>query len=219
MGLKTLLDFRTDLQLALGNRGFDEPRIDGWVNVGLQDLLSQHEFEEMEGNFSVGMTAHIGFFEPASAQGIIAMSNETDKISMTRISESAFQRLEFNFEGKPKFWVRRGLDLIWVWPTPAVATSIKYDIQNTEDVLVGDGATTDLQSMWDRAVHLLAMAHALTDLEEAERSIFFFNGASRYIAKRIDLSKVDGRSTGEPVKILDSFEQLRRQREFDTELG
>lgn len=220
MGIQTLKTFRTGLQFTLGNRGFEDNQLSIWINVGLADLISQIEFEEEEFFFVDTVPAGQGFFLPANGlMGIIGMVNKTDKIAMTRIDQGGFDRLDAETKGEPKFWMRRGNETIFIWPTPEVDTDIQMDTQSVEQVLLGDTETTNLQSMWDRAVHLLAAAHALTDLEEAERSIFFFNGASRYIAKRIDLRKVDGRATGEPVKVIDSFEQLRVQRQFDRELG
>jgi hypothetical protein len=216
MGLKTLPMFEADLQLALGNRGFSVDQLDNWINTGLTDLTSQWEFEELDGMDSEVVLAGINTFTPAAIEGITGMANATNKLFMTRIEEPAWQRLDPLTKGQPKQWFRRAGD-IFVWPTPNADTTFQIEKLATHPPLVGV-STTLLQSMWDRAVHLLAMAHALTDLEEAERSAFFFNSASRYIDKRIDLRKVDGRATGEPVQpIADpgSFQQLRRQRQFD----
>ena len=220
MGLKTLTLFRDDLQLALGNRGFSEPQLDNWINVGLGDLTSQWEFEELDATTPETVLANINTFTPIAVEGITGMANVTDKLFMTRIEEPAWQRLDPLTTGQPKQWFRRGADIM-VWPTPTVETNFALETLATHPPLIDPTDTTELQSMWDRAVHLLSMAHALTDLEEAERSAFFFNSASRYISKRIDLRKVDGRATGEPVQpIADpgSFAQLRRQRQFDTPL-
>lgn len=217
MGVKTLVDFEADLQLALGNRGFSTPQLDNWINTGLLDLTTQWEFEELDAQEIIPLLSGVNTFTPAAIEGITGLANVTDGLFMTRIEEPAWQRLDSVAKGQPKQWFRRAGDIL-VWPTPDKDVQFEIEKLATHPPLVDPTDATVLQSMWDRGVHLLAMGHALTDLEEAERSVFFFNSASRYISKRIDLRKVDGRATGEPVQPISdpgSFQQLRRQRQND----
>lgn len=219
MGFKTLADFETDLQLALGNRGFTATQLQNWLNVGLLDLTGKHIFEEYKvsfaGNVAIGtdlliQVAPDPITEPPLA-GFLELSNDTDDLLITKISRARFNLLDPDETGPVQYWYRQGAD-IRMWPKAHVETLLLGDALQAPDRLVDPTDTTILEATWDRAVHLTSMFHALSDLEEPNRAVYFANTASRYISERTLLDETEGRATGMPVQPIESFEQLHRQR-------
>ena len=218
MGFKTLGNFREDLQLALGNRGFTDIQLDNWINVGLFDLAGKHIFEEYKVGFQGTIAADANVLvqvvpDPileAPLLGFLEISNDTEDIMLTKISRARYNLMDPEERGQVQHWYRQGPNIL-VWPYAEVDTEIKGDALQQPDLLVDPNDTTILEATWDRAIHLLAMFHSLSDLEEPNRAVYFANTASRYVSERTLLDETEGRATGMPVQPIESFEQLHRQ--------
>ena len=221
MGLRKLSQFETQLQFALGNRGFDPTELQYWINTGLEDLCGTQQFEDLITVFSGTVAANMSnvtvtapsdvVTEGPDLEGVIEMFNATDDILMTKVDKARFDLLEPGVTGQPQHWYRQGITLL-VWPQPESVCDIRGQALAAHPVLEAPDDTTILLRGFDRAVHLLAMFHALTDLEEPNRAAFFLQASSRYVDKLTTIDDIEGRATGEPLQPIETRAQLQRQR-------
>lgn len=213
MGVQTLADFRSRLQLMLGNRGFENSDLDYWINTGVEDLASRYIWQELQSPFTGGINPGTNILLPITPDniyGYLTLKNESDDKPMIKVGQQKWNRLNSeNESGKPKYWIREG-DQVLVWPsnnTDSVVL-VSGSCIREHPLLVLDIDTTLFGRRWDRAVQYLAAVHALNDLEETSRSEVYANIVGRYIDRnRRMVAEIESAAVGEPVQvILDPYE-------------
>lgn len=210
MGLKTLAEFRGRLQFMLGNRGFEDSTLDNWINEGISDLTAQKDFDELtnviEGEIPNGNSVVAWVGNPA-IDGILELRTEDNLL--TRIGFARFTQLDPTETSEhPLYWCR--IDgLVTVWPKTKGVVKVAGIYLARHPTLSNPAEVTQIDARWDRVIELMAAHHALIDLEEADRAAYFLQMSQMMTARVEEKAGIEGRATAEPVRAIDSFEELR----------
>jgi hypothetical protein len=208
MGFMTLADFRTDLQSALGDRGFENPRLDRWVNFGYLDLAGAIGFESLERD--VERATVIGNRSVAVPDNIMAVKVIRDKTNdriVSWVPKTEYFRRSSASAGQPTHWTRHGEEIL-LHPVPDGVFAIDIFYHAMPDRLTGVGDTTALPDTWDVAIHLLSVYHALQAVGEEQRASSWWARAVSFIQTRLSEDLIQATSGGlglslPPVRQLD----------------
>jgi len=208
MGFKDLTGFRSDLDFALGNRGFDSDRLDSWINAGLQELTSAVYFPELE--TSTTITTSSGTDKYTLSENILAVLSVRDTTNdhvLRKMGHSFLARYDDDDTGMPEYWMHRGSSIV-LKPTPDSSYSIFLTVYIYHPKLDTTSSKTLLSPEWDRAVHMLAMSHALSDVDEHDRATMWLERARLYIGSRIQRRALEVGGVPEPLAPVFDYDSL-----------
>jgi hypothetical protein len=180
MGFMTLDQFRNELQSSLGERTFDNDRLNIWVNSAYLDIASSVDFARFD-NTSTGSTSNREVSLPANIMVVKFVSVQNQLLGYVPQAEAFRRRSE---SGTPVKWTRSQNNVILV-PSPASSVSYEIMYKTTPSRLTSAGSTTDIPDFWDLAVQLLSVHHALLALGEEERAMTWYQRAIQYIQTRM----------------------------------
>lgn len=212
MGLVTLEQFRARLQAALGNFAYDGALIDVWINAGVQEVAGAVHFEALKDRMD--LTYAGGVYSVAAPDDLakpISLGYPAGSTWLMKSSPTRLDSLLRSSGGTPKFWAMDGRNIV-IWPTPTVETVlsmlyVKYHPELSDTVNV-----TLLPPTWDNAIHYFAVAAAMLDLGDDERSLFWLDKAIKYSSSRLTDAEYGTEATSEPLRVTDGGASFLRQR-------
>jgi len=192
MGLRTLESIRTSVQRNLGNRGFENAVLDGWINTANYEVAGRLKFDALIKTATrVTVDGIAAYSLPDRLMEVRALVNEKDQTSasskqrLVRIDLEEYYRKDRTIKGEPKNWARDG-DGFYLWPTPESDTDVIVAIYLREpQLLSGAGATTEYDSRWDPTLEMLGTYHGylsvVDDPTASERADKWLQKAEIYI--------------------------------------
>jgi len=178
---------RTRLQRILGNRGFEDPRLDDWINDGLMDVTGAVEFQELEcmttsqttpGEDSVALPNDLYAIKNIKIDGEGRILRVTTSEWFTHSHEDP------DSEGVPEIWAR-DRNTLRLFPIPGDVYDLRLHYQREHSSLSVETERTEMGATWDRGVILAAAHHASMDLGEVARANDFLSRLSSYASSRI----------------------------------
>lgn len=213
MGLRTLVEFRDDLDRILGYRGHAPARLDSWINDGIQDLGGSIDFETLNRTSRATILATKNSVTLPSDLNWLRgpVRSITDDVTLIFEDGTQFVTRDEDTDGPPTFWTRIG-DTLRVWTTPEVATVVQLLYNKFPTYLVADADVSMFTPTWDRVIEMKAIAHALLDLGENANAQDWFGHASAQIRSRLmsDEFETEGASAG--VRVITTQAQLGETR-------
>jgi len=185
MGVMTLADFRTDLQSALGERGFASARLDRWINFGYVDLTGAVAFEVLANDEGIATVDSQNYITaPTNTLVITNVRDSTNDILLGWIPKSEYLRRPQTGTGEPTHWTRHAGKIL-LHPVPDGAYTLDvYTIEPPAVMSIGT-AVSVLPDTWDPAIFQLAVHHALLALGDEQRSAAWLSRAITYIGSRL----------------------------------
>lgn len=197
MGYMTLSDFRIDLQSALGDRGLHDPRLDRFINFGYLDLCGAVDFEVLEAQ-DVSQSTAIGnqnLNVPANAMLVRIVRDTTVGRLLGWIPKVEFYRRAFTPNAAPLNWTRDGA-VIKLNPTPNAVDAMLIIYKKTPVLLAATTDVSVIPDIWDPAIFLLSVHHALLALGEEQRSTTWLARAISYIQSRMTENDLHENASG-----------------------
>jgi hypothetical protein len=196
MGYMTLADFREELSETTGNRGFDNGRLDRWINFAYMDVTGAIDLEELEEPAAaVTVAATPTVAKPDNSRKVLTVVDDTTGRLLQSIDKTEYFRLDRTTTGEPLKWAVLG-DNIYLHPTPNAAFDLliiqKIDPARLE--LVSD--TTILADTWDAAVFMLSVHYAYMSVGEDQRAALWMNRAISYLQSRATAEEIFIREPG-----------------------
>lgn len=196
MAYMLLSDFRTEVQSAIGDRGFTNSRLDRWINFGYLDLAGAIDFEELTDTAAfAGVIGQNNYPVPADARIVQLVINETDQRLLQFVDKSEFFRLERTVNAPPLKWTRVN-DEILLNPTPDATDSFTIVYKKDPTRLINAADLIVLPDTWDAAVTILGTYHGLLAVGEEQRATQWFARAVNYIQSRITQEETFIRTPG-----------------------
>lgn len=184
MGFMTQADFSTEVQSALGDKGYDDTRVTRWVNWGYLDVASAISFEVLESTDlipTVAATATIA--APTEKLLIRFVRDQTNDRLLTWITKNEYFRLKQATQGQPLKWAQH-IGNIHLHPIPDDEFSMMVGSKSTPTLLTGS-TTTVLPDSWDQVILMLAVQYGLLHTGEEQRAAVWMSRAVAYAMSRI----------------------------------
>ena len=212
MGYMTLDDFRTDLQSALGDRGFENPRLDRWINHGYLDLAGSVDFEVLNTDASIDTVAATQTIDTPSGAMIVQLVRDQDNDNLLGwVPKVEFFRRSASVSGKPTHWTRHG-DLIYLYPIPDDAYEMWVPYKAAPELLAATLDVSVLPDIWDLAIFYLSAHHALVALGDEQRAASWFSRAVLYIQSRMTETDLHATAAGLGASLPGGGMEALRQR-------
>lgn len=185
MGIMTLADLRTDVESALGARGFTDPQLDRWINAAYYAIAGGVDLKEMDASFAVtGIVGTFSYTGPTDSIAWLLVFDSTNDEVLERIDLNDFYRRARSTNAQSRYWSRQGDNLL-LDPPPDATDAFSLIYKKSPTVLSGVGDVTLLPAMWDQAIFLLSVAYGQLTVGEENRATFWNNQAAAYIGSRI----------------------------------
>ncbi len=211
MGLMTLADFRTDVQSALGDRGLENAKLDRWINAGYYDLGGSVDFETLETSTTTPTVGSVQTIAVPSGTEIVKFIKDlTNDTLLGWVPKLELFRRSITPESTAINWTRHA-DLIYLHPVPIGVQSMFIVHKDAPTVLSAVGDLTVFPVVWDSAVFLLAVHHALLALGEDQRSASWLGRAISYIGTRITEVDMHSESAGLGASIPGGLQALQQR--------
>lgn len=186
MGAMTLANFQAEIQSCVGDRGSDTTRLTRWLNFGYLDVAGAIDFEEF--NFiDTSQSTVIGTQSvniPAGSMVVQFVRNTTGNSLLAWLPRVEFQRRPITPTGTPTHWTTQGTKIL-LNPTPSAIVTLAIGYKKPPTLLAVDADATSLPDVWDPAIYMMAVHHALLALGEEQRASAWFNRAAGYIQSRM----------------------------------
>lgn len=211
MGLMTLADFRDELTEVLGNRGIPAPRMNRWINFAKNEVESAVDLETSK--VCRYFDTVVGQYRYQLAPGflsVVSIQDETSDYSLVRTDSENLEMRQTPPDGSPKFWARRGRELI-ISPAPDGIYRIMATLVLETPGLELDGDTTVHPAYWDNAIHLASVSYAYNALNEEQRGAIWHQRFVAYMQSRMMDYDFEGQTHSEPVRVVTDFRDLRRR--------
>ena len=208
MGQLTLANFRTDVESALGDRSIGNTRVDRWINAGYLDVTGSVNFETLVNDTStntVGSTGTIAI--PTDAEIVTFIKDTTNDNLLGWLPKNELFRRDATTEGTATHWTRHA-DLIYLRPVPSGVQAMFIAYKKSPALLASSGTTTDIPDIWDTAVFLMAVQHALLALGEEQRSASWLARGITYITSRITEEDIQSQAAGLGASIPSGIQAL-----------
>ncbi|KKM19695.1 hypothetical protein LCGC14_1653010 [marine sediment metagenome] len=210
MGLETLGGFQDSVNHALGERRQGNERLDQWINEAHVELFAELD---LQGRRTCGTTSTVidqrTYNIPPTLIAVLVLLNSTTKKRLIRTSIENFQGLDQAKIGSPTRYSRVD-DLLYVHPLPNIVESLQIFYIKEPAALALSTATSELPSMFDRVIHLVALRNALIDLNETERATTIFQIAQNKMRALPTEEWLESDGPREGIQIARSFEDLQR---------
>ena len=186
MGDRTFATFKSNLQLALGNRDDMTAYLGNWINSAYRTLTSKNyspilgrkfTFPEIETDVSSNTTNGTPYIsKPTDCLFVQTIDDTTTDKKLHNISWMDYigktGRATSSQKSNPSNWVTRG-SYIYLFPTPDATYVLKVYYRKRPAALTGTG-TTDIGSEWDDILENLAIYQSFMRLGEPEKAKFYY---------------------------------------------
>jgi hypothetical protein len=170
VGVDTLADFRDLLNLALGDKGQTNERLDRWINAAIEELFVMLD---IEGRRVCAQTPTIAgqerYLLPANCVATLVLSDITSKKRLTKVVIENYEKLDPTRTGKPKQYARVDRHL-YFYPIPDAEYLIHMFYVKAPTQLSTAADVSELTSAYDRVIHLLATRNGMLDLGMDEKA-------------------------------------------------
>lgn len=218
-GYKTLLQLRTDLLSALGNRGDATPAmLNSWINDAYLLIASGIKFNESQGTYTFNTVVGQPFYKmPAAVQFTtgVSMADPTNYpfdggVPLNKIDEQTYRRLPL-LQDVPESYFRWN-GMIVIYPTPAAVKAIVVEYRIRPVPLVQDTDSPILPNEWGRGLFLKAKSFAYADLEEADNAERTQNDYVRFLREVGSTESEEKTSQYAAFRRVDTLTRLNRYR-------
>jgi hypothetical protein len=210
MGVRQLVEFRSDVNFALGNVGRDNDWYDRRINDGYLDLCGAVDYSVLDAAATIPTVAAQNFVvAPASFLAIRNVRDTTNTKNLGFVPVTEYYRRPA-VAGIPTVWTVEGLNIL-LHPVPNGIFSLRVLYKDSPAILADEDDVTVLNSIWDVAVHYLAMHHALMNLGQELRAASFLARAISYIQSRITEADIVDGSLGLGASYPRGIEALQRR--------
>ncbi len=210
MGLETLGGFRDSVNHALGERRQGNERLDQWINEAHVELFAELD---LQGRRACGTTSTVidqrTYDIPSTLIAVLVLLNTTTKKRLIRTSIENFQGLDQATTGSPTRYSRVD-SLLYVHPLPNVVETVNLFYIKEPAPLALNADTSELATMFDRVIHLVALRNALIDLNETERATTVFQIAQNKMRALPTEEWLESKGPQEGIQIARSFADLQR---------
>lgn len=185
MGYMTLSDFRTEVQSALGDRGFVDTRLDRWINFAYLDLCAALPHPELTEEDTTQSTANAvnSVNVPTGAMVVLIVRNTTDDSKMEWVPLNEYWRYS-QTAGVASKWTRQKAKIL-LNPVPNSVKSLRIIYLKTPARLTAAGDVSTLVDTWDSAIFMLAVHFGLLAIGEENRAMAWLQRAVNYIQSRL----------------------------------
>lgn len=170
MGVDTLADYRDLLNLALGDKGQTNERLDRWINAAIEELFVMLD---IEGRRICAQTPTIEgqerYLLPANCVATLVLSDITSKKRLTKVAIENYEKLDPTRTGKPRQYARVDRHL-YLYPIPDGEYLIHMFYVKAPTQLSSASDVSELTSAYDRVIHLLATRNGMLDLGMDEKA-------------------------------------------------
>lgn len=195
---ETLLSFRTELNLQLGNRpDVATARLSFFINQAYVDICSSQTIGMLKRSMPLSTVADQPLYLlPAVVQAIhtVAVVDLTNypnggrRLDKTDLESYREQPLLID---EPREFFREGGDLLVLWPTPIAIRVLSVDFRVRPIPLTVDTHSPILPIEWHEAILLLAKAKAYAALVEPAMAAVARAEARDYINTRINVDAIE----------------------------
>lgn len=215
MGYHTLGDFRTRLNLSLGEKRQGNERLDFWINDAVFELptLPHVKLDSMKECVTTETVKdQESYAFPADFYAMISVADTENGNRLLYLALENFQlKKRVNHSGTPKYWSQRENALL-LWPTPNGIYDLELFYWKEPARLLLEADTTPFPSVYDRAVHLLSVRNALMDLGMRDDATFTFQTAMNYVRTIMSPDDMEANAPQKGVEIARSEADLTRIR-------
>lgn len=210
MGLETLEEFRTSVNLALESDRQTNERLDQWINDGHIELFAELDIQGRRTCATASTVIDQAEYTlPLTLLAILSVRNVTTKKRLIRTSIENFLLFDSTTKGSPTHYSRVD-NLIHVFPLPDVIESLKmFYVKEPAAMAVGT-AVSELPAMYDRVIHLIALRNALIDLKRDERATFIFQIAQNKLRTLPTEEWLESQNPQEGIQIARSIRDLQK---------
>ena len=209
MGLRTLSEFRDGLNLALGEKRQGNERLDPWINDGQVELFA---ILDIAGRRICKQTTTIAAQEryalPSDIVAMLSLKDSTNKKRLLKTAIENFELLEDDRPGKPTHYARVD-NVLHLYPKPNASFLIQLFYIKEPAVMALRTAVSELPSMYDRVIQMIALRNALIDLEQNERATFVFQAAQNKIRELPTEAWLESQNPSEGIQIATKLSDLQ----------
>lgn len=170
MGVDTLADYRDLLNLALGDKGQANERLDRWINAAIEELFVMLD---IEGRRVCAQTPTIAgqerYLLPTNCVATLVISDLTNKKRLTKLAIENYEKLDPTRTGRPKTYARVDRHL-YIYPIPDGEYLMHMFYVKAPTHLSAAADVSELTSAYDRVIHLLATRNGMLDLGMDEKA-------------------------------------------------
>lgn len=221
MGYMSLLEFREELNMALGDfaQSSNKP-LDRWINRAYIEVVSKIEYDGLlvEETFS-SILGQADYTFPAAGDtplterilGIKVLVDLTNKRRLLHVPTRNFMLYDPETQEIPKIYSRRG-QIISLWPTPDAAANYKF-IAILEPAKLSVGADiTVIPAAWDHAILLLAERNGWQTLRRRDEAVLAHQSAMTYINQTLEDTEYEDGTPSIGLEVASSFEDMTDMR-------
>lgn len=210
MGVETLAGFRDSLNLALGDKGQFNERLDRWINDGLEELFVMLDIEGRRVCAQLTTTVDEDkYILPLNLIATLVMTDRTNKRRILKTSVENYERLDAALTGQPKVYARVGRQ-IFLHPIPNGAFLIQQFYIKRPDRFALGTDVSELISAYDRVIHLLAARNAMIDVGEFDKATFLFQTASNMVRAIPTEEWLEGQVPSQGIEIARTFADMTK---------
>jgi len=185
MGYMTLDDYRTDVQSALGDRGFGNEKLDRWINYGYHDLAGSVDFEVLDDDETPATVAGTQTIDAPDNSMIVKLVRDTTSDNLLGwIPKAELFRRSTVTQGPPTSWTRHK-DLIYLSPVPDAIYTLFVIFKTPPARFTVSTAVSVFPDIWDPAIFFLSVHHGLLAVGDEQRSAAWLSRAVTYIQTRM----------------------------------
>ena len=208
MGLVTLAEYRTDVDDAMGSKGYATGSLDRWINYGLLDLAGAVKFDILENNEApVTVSGQEWVTAPTNTLVIELVRDDTNNRLLAWIDKTEYFRRSQDSSGEPTHWTRHNA-LLYLHPVPDGAYTLFVATIEPPAALTTGSETSPFPDTWDSAIFMLAVHHGLLAKGQEQRSAVWLARAITYIASRITEADFSEAATGVGASIPRGLQSL-----------
>lgn len=210
VGLKTLEQFRDDVNLALGEKRQGNERLDQWINDAHIELFGMLD---LQGRRTCGTSSTVidqrEYNVPLDLLATLVLKDTTNKKRLVRTAIENFESFDQTTVGDPTRYARVD-DILHLFPLPNAVVTLQLFYIKEPAVFTLATDLSELPAMYDRIIHLIALRNALIDLEKNDRATFMFQIAQNKLRELPTEEWLESQNPQEGIQIARSFADLQR---------
>jgi hypothetical protein len=214
MGYMTLDQLRAEVSSNLSEVGYDNDRLDTWINLGYIEVATAMEPDRFTWS-ACATFAQRGrsFVLPQNTVAVRSVVDKTHKRRLVYVSPENFELLESGGRaGYPQRWTRLG-STIRVWPEPYENTDVRLLLIREPLRLVLATDVTEISARWDAAVMMMATRYAFMGVRNIKVAEDWLQMASATIRSRQSESWLEANTFSEGVWVPQNEHELYNLRE------
>ncbi len=210
MGLETLDNFRTSVNLALGEKRQGNERLDRWINDAQIELFAELDIQGRRTCATASTVADQREYNvPTDLIASLVLRDTTNKKRILRTSIENFELFDITTTGKPSRYTRVD-DLFHIFPLADAVYNLQLFYIKQPAILTSGSSVSELPAMYDRVIHLIALRNALIDLEEDDRATFIFQIAQNKLRVLPTEEWLESQNPQEGIQIAQSLRDLQK---------